>query len=108
MLVTATIAALHVEIETISVHWVRAVFMVFWLFILAVPLSRIDRRDTLTGLDYVGFCLAAGAALVWGMPMVLPIESKAHDAKGHLLWFSAIVLLTIWRFYLKQPKVKEQ
>lgn len=107
MIVTAATAALLVEIETISIHWLRAVFMAFWLLLLLVPLSRIERRDILTGLDYVGFCLAAGVAMVWGMPLALPIESRAHDAKGHLLWFGAIVALTVWRYYYNRPITKD-
>lgn len=42
-----------------------------WSMILMMSLVGIDRRDALTGLVYALFCVAAGAMLVFALPMTL-------------------------------------
>lgn len=46
----------------------RPIFLLLWLFIVLIPLTRVDRRDTLAGAVYVLFCMASGVALVWALP----------------------------------------
>lgn len=44
-------------------------FLGLWGVIVFLPLAGIDRRDIIAGLVYTLFCVAAGAMLVFALPM---------------------------------------
>lgn len=44
-------------------------YLGLWGMMIALPLTGMDRRDAITGLVYMLFCLAAGATLVFALPM---------------------------------------
>lgn len=95
----ASTAMIFTEVHNPSVHWLRALFFVLWLPLLAVRLSRIERRDTITGPTYVAFGLMTAAVLMWGLPLFAPIETIEHGMSGHAFWFGLVTLLLLWRYY---------
>ena len=48
--------------------WAYPSYAALWLIILFFPLNKIDRQDPVAGLDYILFCLAAGATLFFAFP----------------------------------------
>ena len=50
-------------------------FFALWLVILFMPLIGVDRRDPISGIVFVLFCMASGAALVFALPQELIPES---------------------------------
>lgn len=85
--------------EPLDAHAVRAVLFVLWLPFLLVKLSLIDRRDLLTSLDYIGYGMASGVLLLWGLPAVLEVPLTSLSLAEHGMWLAAIVALTAWNYF---------
>lgn len=65
-------------------------FLAIWGVIVAMPLMGIDRRDVIAGLVYTLFCVAAGAALVFALPMEFIPEPNFRSMFSTLLAMSGI------------------
>ena len=64
-----------------------------WLFMLAMPLRGIDRRDTATGFTYALFMTAAGVVLILAMPDGQRILAHSRQQLTAAISMSSLAIL---------------
>ncbi len=73
------------EAKTLS----QQISFILWLFIILMPLSKIDTRDHICALVYTLFCVVSGVTLIW----IIPEQQQLRDNTPLATIFAFMLLM---------------